>query len=122
MFRMIHNINNGALTGPRSMPQKDLTSNNESDFQLARHNYIESYHPKLSVEEKQIKKWYGNKDASSVIANRRNNSVGVGSLNASGGLYSMTTYKDNNYQRAALNRVRSGGYTVPPKVYNKHKF
>ena len=61
------------------------------------------------------KKWYQNRDASSVISNRRNNSIGNGSLNASGGLYSMTTYEDKNYENAALRRVRAGGSVAPAK-------
>ena len=71
------------------------------------------------VEEKQQKKWYQNRDASSVISKRKNNSIGNGSLNASGGLFSMTTYEDKNYQNAALRRVRSGGAVAPPKKANR---
>ena len=117
MYKMIQNINNGALTGIKSMPQKDITSNGESQFQLSRHTYVNTHlETALTNNEKMQKKWYGNKDASSVISNRRNNSVGNGSLNASGGLHSMTTYQDKNYENAALKRVRSGGSVVPPKV------
>ena len=113
---MIQNINNGALTGTKSMPQKDITSNGESQFQLGRMSYVRSHlSTPLTVNEKIQKKCYQNRDASSVIANRRNNSIGNGSLNASGGLFSMTTYQDNNYVNAALKRVRAGGSVAPAK-------
>ena len=112
---MIQNINNGALTGQKSMPQKDITSNNESQFQLGRLSYIRSLNATTKRNTKMEKKWYQNRDASSVISNRRNNSIGNGSLNASGGLYSMTTYEDKNYENAALRRVRAGGSVAPAK-------
>jgi hypothetical protein len=115
-YRMIQNINNGALTGQKSMPQKDITSNNESQFQLGRLSYIRSLNATTQNEtQKMEKKWYQNRDASSVISNKRNNSIGNGSLNASGGLYSMTTYEDKNYENAALRRVRAGGSVAPAK-------
>jgi len=113
---MIQNINNGVVTGPKSMPQKDSTSNGESQFQIARHVYSNTHlQTPLTQTEKIQKKWYGNKDASQVIANRRNNSVGVGSFNASGGAYSMTTYQDKNYETAARGRARAGGAVAPAK-------
>jgi hypothetical protein len=113
---MIQNINNGAVTGQKSMPQKDITSNGESQFQIARHVYSNTHlQTPLTQTEKIQKKWYGNRDASQIIANRRTTSVGVGSFNASGGLYSMTTYQDKNYENAARSRVRSGGAVAPAK-------
>lgn len=116
MFRMIQNINNGAVTGPKSMPQKDSTSNGESQFQIARHVYSNTHlQIPLTQTEQMQKKWYGNKDASQVVANRRNTSVGVGSFNASGGTYSMTTYQDKNYENAARARARAGGAIAPAK-------
>lgn len=116
MYRMLQNINNGALTGQKVMPLKDSTSSNESDFQLARHTYSESHLvTPLTEDEKLQKKWYGNKDASGVIARRKSNSVGVGSFNANGNTYSMTAYNDTNSADAARRRVRSGGAVAPAK-------
>lgn len=116
MYRMIQNINNGALTGAKAMPLKDGTSSNESHFQLARHTYSESLLvTPLTNTEQQQKKWYGNRDASSVISRRKSNSVGNGSFNASGGIYSMTAYNDTNSADAARRRVRSGGAVAPAK-------
>ena len=117
---MIQNINNGVVTGPKSMPQKDITSNGESEFQLGRTNYVRSlFTTSLTLEEKQQKKWYQNRDASSVISKRKNNSIGNGSLNASGGLFSMTTIEDKNSQNSALRRVRAGGSVAPAKKANR---
>jgi len=116
MYRMIQNINNSTLTGTKAMPLKDLTSNNESQFQLARHTYSESLIvTPLTESEKQQKKWFGNRDASGVIARRKSNNVGVGSFNPSGESYSMTSYNDTNTANAAIRRVRSGGAVAPPK-------
>ena len=114
MYRMLQNINNGALTGQKAMPLKDSTSSNESPFQLARHTYSESLlTTSLTENEKQQKKWFGNRDASSVIARRKSNSVGVGSFNADGNTYSMTAHNDTNSADAARRRVRSGGAVAP---------
>tara|TARA_B110000285_G_C15001663_1_gene551734 strand:+ start:383 stop:757 length:375 start_codon:yes stop_codon:yes gene_type:complete len=116
MYRLIQNINNGTVSGQKSMPLKDITSNNESQFQLARHTYSKSLITTPLLEnQKLMKKWYGNKDASSVIARKKSNSVGVGSFNADGGIYSMTTYNDTYSQHAALSRARAGGAVAPPK-------
>ena len=113
---MIQNINNGVVTGSKSMPQKDITSNGESPFQLGRISYVRTLQTTPStLNEKKEKKWFQNRDASSVISRRKNNSIGNGSLNASGGPFSMTTFKDANYQNAALRRVRAGGAVAPPK-------
>ena len=119
MYRMkysIQNINNGALSGAKPMPQKDSTSDNQAYFNMARHTYLETV-PAIpeTVGVKLEKKWFGSHDASSVVANRRNSAVGKGSLNASGGLFSFTTYKDINTTDAARRRARAGGSVAPPK-------
>ena len=93
MYKMMYskqNINNGALYGIKSMPLKDSTSDNQSSFNMSRQTYVETVTATpFPVEQKIIKKWFGNRDASNVIANRRNVAVGKGSLNASGGIFSM---------------------------------
>jgi hypothetical protein len=119
MFRFLitpQNINNGVLVGLKAMPQKDITSDGESSFSLGRQLFINTYPENpISVQQKYQKKWYGNRDASQVTANRRINEIGVGSLNASKGQMSFTTYKDVNTVNDALTRVRAGGAVAPPK-------
>ena len=119
MYKMkysIQNINNGALSGVKAMPQKDSTSDNQAYFNMARHTYLETIPATPeTVGVKLEKKLFGNKDASSVVANRRNNAVGKGSLNASGGLFSFTTYNDISTVSNARRRARAGGSVAPPK-------
>jgi hypothetical protein len=119
MFRYLvtpQNINNGVLIGQKAMPQKDITSDGNSSFELGRQTYINT-HPSTTptVQQLQQKKWYGNRDASQVTANRRTNQIGVGSLNASNGQIGFTTYKDVNTVSTALTRVRAGGAVAPAK-------
>ena len=119
MYKMMYslqNINNGALSGAKPMPQKDSTSDNVNSFNMARHTYLETIPAVPNTVNQNIqKKWFGNRDASNVIANRRNTAVGIGSLNADGNLYSFTTYKDINTTNTALRRARAGGSVAPPK-------
>ena len=57
---MIQNINNGVVNGPKSMPQKDITSNCESPFQLGRISYVRTLQTTPSTlnekKEKEIEK------------------------------------------------------------------
>ena len=112
----INNINNGTLKSSKAMPQKDITSVNESSFELGRKTYIETYTGDNNVKLlNNGKKWFGNRDASQVTSNRRNTQIGVGSLNAKKGNMSFTTYKDVNVVNDALRRVRAGGSVAPAK-------
>jgi hypothetical protein len=119
MFRYLvtpQNINNGVLIGQKAMPQKDSTSDGDSSFELGRQTYINTQPRTIpTIEQLQQKKWYGNRDASQVTANRRNNQIGAGSLNASSGQIGFTTYKDVNTVSNALSRVRAGGAIAPAK-------
>jgi len=119
MYKMMYskqNINNGALFGIKSMPLKDSTSDNQSSFNMSRQTYVETIPATpVPVEQKIIKKWFGNRDASNVIANRRNVAVGKGSLNASGGIFSFTAYNEINVVDSARRRARAGGSVAPPK-------
>ena len=125
MYRFMYsisNINNGVLSSQKAMPQKDSTSNNDSTFAMDRHSYIESL-PSNAVtnQMKLTKKWTGgNRDASQIIANRRINETGVGSLNAAKTPLSFTTVVPINTVRDARHRVRSGGASVPAKVTHKY--
>ena len=119
MFKMMYskqNINNGALSGAKPMPLKDSTSNNESSFNMSRQTYLETV-PSSPVTHKikMQKKWSGNRDASQIVANRRNVAVGKGTLNENAGLYSFTAYNEINVQNTALRRARAGGSAAPPK-------
>lgn len=108
-------MNNGTLTGIKSMPQKDLTSDGQNSFSLGRRIFTETFQPEQSIEIQKQKKWYGNRDASQITANKRNLQIGEGSLNASGELMSFTTHNTVNTINNALRRVRSSGSVAPPK-------
>jgi hypothetical protein len=119
MYKMkcsIQNINNGALSGAKPMPLKDSTSDNQASFNMARRAYLETVPATPEpVQVKLDKKWFGSRDASSVVENRRNIAVGKGSLNASGELYSFTSYNDISTVSNARRRARAGGSVAPPK-------
>jgi hypothetical protein len=59
----------------------------------------------------QEKKWFGNKDASQVIANARVSQVGIGTT---GSPQAFKSSAETNSERQALNRVRGGGRAVAP--------
>jgi len=140
-------INNNQLSCVKAMPLKDSTSDGTSNFELGRSIYVKTYEPSLTDADAVSllnkphygasgqsrirptvfdgthapiqKKWMGstNRDASQIIANRRTNSVGVGSLNASESLFSFTSNNSNhnNVINNALTKVRAGGSVAPPK-------
>jgi len=116
-------LNNGKLSSKKAMPQKDITSDGTSTFAMNRHNYIDSHsNTTMTTSQKLKKKWYGNKDASQVVANRRVDQIANGSLNSAGVSSSFTTIKDPNTERQAISRMRSGGAVVPAKVRNSPVF
>jgi hypothetical protein len=121
LFPIRTEINNGILTANRAMPLKNITSDNTSTFSVDRHNYIESSTNTTTIKQNGQKKWIGgNRDASNVISRRRVNSVGNGTLNASGKPISFNTVSDTNTERQAYHRVRSGGSAVPAKCTHKY--
>uniref|UniRef100_A0A6C0AS30 Uncharacterized protein n=1 Tax=viral metagenome TaxID=1070528 RepID=A0A6C0AS30_9ZZZZ len=147
MYKMmfsINDINNGALKAVKSMPQKDSTSDGNSSFEMARttfnkqnqslpaiqknkqiHNHVLSHSNPNQVSRTasdvvttKSGKWFGNRDASQITANRRNKAVGQGTIvdTLTGKQpLSFTTYKDINTTRDALTRVRAGGAVAPKK-------
>jgi len=120
MQPIIQNINNAVLTGRRSMPMKDITSDNSNSFSLnrmtlERRGYVNELGP---IPEN---KWIGgNRDASQVIANRRIKGIATGTYNNATQKMSFTSKTDKNTQRNALHRTRSGGARVPAKVTHKY--
>jgi hypothetical protein len=111
-------INNGALKFVNAMPQKDLTSDGESSFEMGRKIYTKTNQPFQSENVLNTKKWVGgNRDSSSITTRLKNNTIGKGSINTdTKQTLSFTTYKDVNTVNNALTRVRAGGAMVPPKV------
>ena len=111
-------INNGALKFVNAMPQKDITSDGQSTFEMGRRVYTKTNQPYQTQNVLNTKKWVGgNRDSSSITTNRRNSTIGKSSINTNTNqLISFTTYKDVNTVNDARTRVRAGGAVVPPKV------
>uniref|UniRef100_A0A6C0I4J5 Uncharacterized protein n=1 Tax=viral metagenome TaxID=1070528 RepID=A0A6C0I4J5_9ZZZZ len=115
MFRFmyaIQDINNGTLRAVKAMPQKDSTSDGTSNFELPRIQYQRTIPTNAETLQK---KWMGNRDASSVVEQKKRVAVGLGTFNDFGQPLSFTTYKDVNTVSSALTRVRAGGAVAPPK-------
>lgn len=113
--------NNGTLISIKAMPQKDITSDGTTTFALNRQIYMETFQPStITNAQKNKKKFYGNRDASQIVANRRVDQIANGSLNSGAAPISFTTVTDRNVERQALHRMRSGGSSVPAKVTNKN--
>ena len=113
---ILQGMNNGILSSVKAMPIKDLTSDGGSSFAMSRRGYARALQLTAPTNAVSLeKKWFGNKDASQITANRRLAEVGVGSLNANATVMSFTITSDSNSARQALNRARSGGATVPSK-------
>ena len=67
------------------------------------------------------KKWINwNRDASQIVANRRINSVGNGTLNAANAPMSFTSHISVNVVNEASRRARSGGASAPAKKIYKN--
>ena len=111
-------LNNNTLTGVKSMPLKDGSSNNDASFALGRKQHTSRMlFTNSNTTTKLTKKWSYNRDASSVIARRKAGSIGA-SLNKTGGKISFTSPNDHNTVDRALQRVRAGGAVVPKKSAN----
>jgi len=104
-------LNNGIGYVHNAMPMKDLTSDSAASFAMGRNIFLRAQMPTTQ------KKWIGgNRDASQVTTNNR--TIEIGMANALP--FSFKTVKDNNTQRQALQRARSGGYTVPAKCVHNY--
>ena len=97
------------FNGIRAMPMKDLTSDNDSTFSTPRRAYTAFNWSTVTNDEKLLKKWFGNKDASTVTSTNRINQIGLGSLNAVDIPMAFKNTSDPNVRRQALMRVRHGG-------------
>ncbi len=114
-----NNTGNGALRGTNAMPQKGRTSDGQASFNMMRRIYQETAVANPDVNVNLQKKWFGNRDASQVVANRRNTQGGKGSMNKSNDLISFTDYRVINTVNSALGRVRSSGAVPSPKINAK---
>ena len=123
MYKMMFGIqpaNNAVLSGIKAMPIKDSTCDGTASFAVSRHEYAETQQENQDpIPLQQQKKWFRNRDASDVIARRRVQEIGVGSLNAQKGPIAFMNKNDTNSRVDALARVRGGGYVVPPKSRNR---
>lgn len=117
-----NDINNAVLSAPRAMPLKDGVSDGTSTFAMGRVGFVRSLATDTFVHsQNQQKKWIGgNRDASTVSATRRVQSIATGSLNSNGGSTGFTSRTELNTVRDALQRVRSGGAAVPAKCTHKY--
>jgi hypothetical protein len=107
IYIFMFGLNNGILSSVRAMPRKDLNSDNESTFAIPRRTYTSTVTP--TGDEKKVKKWFGNRDASQVTAKNRVNEIGVGSLNAANAPMAFKDTLGLNTRRQALRRVRHNG-------------
>lgn len=127
----LNGMNNGILSGMHVMPQKGLSSDNESSFAMGRRQYIRTLgvdttlvngNMRETLQNQVQKKWYGNssvRDSSKVMEKKVRNEIGNGSLNASKGAMSFTETRDVNTRMDALRRVRNIGSSVPAiKTHN----
>lgn len=144
-------INNSILTSKNAMPLKNTTTTDDSVFSIDRNKYTRTYeivpqnnvstnHSNISNNGAQTiigqnmkfntvasnmkdlkKKWYGNRDASQIVANRRVQAVGNGSMNAANIPLQFVTKFYPHTIFETRRRVRSGGATVPAKVTHKYK-
>jgi len=131
MFRL-KQLNNGTLSGMKAMPQKDLSSDNDSTFAMGRHVYTRTLgaHTTLvngnahdTITQNVQKKWYGNssvRDSTNIMSKRVNNEIGNGTLNASKDTMSFTEVKNMNTPMDALRRVRNIGSSAPPKKIHNY--
>ena len=114
---MIKTIQNNQMSGVSAMPLKDSTSSNENTFSMNRRNYFQTNSETANTVTQNLQKKYtGNRDSSSVVAKRKANAVGNGSLNASKNTMSFTSNNNVNTVDSAKRRVRNGGYIPPPKI------
>lgn len=109
---------NGILNCSYAMPFKEDNADGQNSFSMGRQIYHETARANASFTPHimQQKKWIGgNRDASQRTIDARTNAIGLGSMNVNGGATSFKNIADNNTERNARQRARSGGAVAPLK-------
>jgi hypothetical protein len=112
------NNRNGILSSSYAMPFKEDNADGQNSFSMGRQVYYETTRANESFTPQimQQKKWIGgNRDASQRTTDARTNAIGLGSMNPNGGPTSFKNIADNNTERNARQRARSGGAVAPLK-------
>ena len=109
-------INNGITNVKKGMPLKDLTSDNNSSFAMGRMLYSKTTETITTDEQKDQKKWFGNRDSSDVVQRRKLNATGENSLNMNSSAFAFTNTNNTNDARQALAKTRKSGGGIPKKV------
>ena len=130
-------LNNGIMNGVMPMPQKFEPSDGNETFALNRKSYIENvsknYNRSLYARTNEnlnngitlnnAKKGIplNNNTSSTVTQMKRIEAIGKSSTKYDKQINANLSFKsvNNNTVRNAKRRIRSSGYVVPPKVFNK---
>ena len=121
-------LNNGIMNGVMPMPQKFDPSDGNETFALNRKSYIEkvsnNYNRPLYTRKEPNKKDgipLNNNTSSTVTEMKRIAAIVKSSTKYGQTVDSNLSFKsvNNNTVRNAKRRIRSSGYVVPPKVFNK---
>lgn len=113
-------LNNRKLTAVKASPMHDINSSGDSHFSQSREQFMRAYSLPLANSIENQKKWFKNRDSSSVIQKKRYNAIGNGSLNATNQPIQLSGQgNDVNRVKDALTRVRGGGYVTSAKVRAK---
>ena len=99
---------------------RESTTANNSEYSMDRRKFMKMFTYKSNLpENKQLKKTFANKDASSVLLNKKLKSTSD-VVNLDNKPFSFTTSNATNKNtiNSALGRTRSYGYVVPSKSNN----
>jgi hypothetical protein len=115
-------MNNNKLSVPKASPSQSGSTDGTSGFEMGRRTYLNMFSKLQSPAPAQNphKKWMSsNRDASTIIANRRNKEIGKGTFNLDINKKHQTISYCNNHDVNLIQRrrmfTRSGGATVPQK-------
>jgi hypothetical protein len=112
MLPKLNVLNNAIVNATNGSPMKAGVSDGTSGF--ARGRMMFSHGASSTIDP--TKKYFGSKDASSLIERRKYQAIGKVGINRNNEPLSFISTKDVNDTSQALTRVRAGGYMVPPKV------
>jgi hypothetical protein len=123
---ILQNINNGIIYSTRGAPQKDINSMCDADFAMEREKYVQTTTTPDLHQQPLIKKWFGLRDSSSIVAKRRTHALGASSINVFPDPVKSSGHNTQNNgsilindTKDALRRVRSSGYVTAAKIRNK---